>query len=165
MTKSKDTKVSKETPSKKGRGAGRPRIPLITPDLGKKITDKLPALPIVLDDVYYWMDLGATAQEIAGSFRVSVDTLDRRLREHTGLSFAELKEKVCGQAKINVRKNQYKMSENNASMAIWLGKVWLEQKEATQLSHEDAKSFSQLMQAAREGKLQGLLTQPDKAKD
>jgi hypothetical protein len=148
------------------RRGGRPKIPMITPDLGKNgIADKLPPLPIILEDVYYWMDLGATKEEIAGSFRVSIDTLERRLREHTGLGFAALKEKVCGQAKINVRKNQYKMSETNATMAIWLGKVWLDQKEATQLSHEDAKSFAQIMAAAREGKLQELLAQPEKAKD
>jgi AraC-like DNA-binding protein len=111
----------------KGHG-GRPKIPMITEDLGE-LAGKLPAKPIILDQVIYWMDIGATAEEIAGCFRVSVDTLDRRLKETTGLSFAELKEKACGAAKVKLRNNQFKMSENNATMAIWLGKQWLAQKD------------------------------------
>lgn len=108
------------------RKGGRPRIPLITEDLGT-LESKLPTRAIVLDQVIYWMDLGGTAEEIAGSFRVSVDTLDRRLREEVGLSFAELKEKACGAAKLKLRNNQFKLSEKNATMAIWLGKMWLGQ--------------------------------------
>lgn len=29
--------------------------------------------------------------------------------------------------KVSLRRNQYKMSENNPTMAIWLGKQWLDQ--------------------------------------
>ncbi len=110
----------------KTKKMGRPRIPMITEDLGP-LEKKLPPRPIILDQVIYWMDLGAPAEEIAGSFRVSVDTLYRRLIEETGLTFAELKEKSCGSAKLKLRNNQFKMSENNATMAIWLGKMWLGQ--------------------------------------
>lgn len=107
---------------------GRPRIPLVTQDLGP-LEDKLPPKPIVLREVIYWMDLGATAEEIAGSFHVSIDTLGRRIKEELGLTFAELKQKVCGFAKIKLRINQFRMSEKNAAMAIWLGKQWLGQKD------------------------------------
>ncbi len=114
---------------KKKKG-GRPKIPLITPDLEEDgIECKLPPKQIILEQVLYWMDLGATAQEVAGSFHVGVRTLDRRLREETGLGFGELKEKVCGRAKIELRKNQFNLTRTNASMGIWLGKQWLGQKE------------------------------------
>ena len=161
MTK-KPSHAKDKVPEKKKSKMGRPKIPLITPDLGDGIADKLPPLPIVLEDVYYWMDIGATEEEIAGSFRVSVKTLRRRLVETTGLTFGQLKEKVCGQSKINLRKNQFKMSENNASMAIWLGKVLLGQKEDNEVRDQLIQSFSQLLKAAQDGKLKSLLEQPEK---
>ena len=109
---------------------GRPRIPIITEDLGKNgLAGKLPSKPIVLEEVLYWMQLQATAEEIAGSFYVSVDTLVTRLKEATGLSFSELKEKACGLGKLALRKNQFSLSKTNASMAIWLGKNWLDQSD------------------------------------
>lgn len=117
--------MSEKAPNNK---RGRPKIPLIVEDIGD-LEKKIPARTIIFEDVLYWMDLGATAEEIAGSRHVSVDTLDRRLREQTGLSFAELKEKCCGQAKMNLRENQYHLTKTNASMGIWLGKNWLGQKD------------------------------------
>lgn len=107
---------------------GRPRIPEVTPDIGD-LEGKLPPKPIDYDAVLHWMDLGATQEEIAGSFRISVSTLYRRLFEKYGMNFDELKEKVCGPAKIALRRNQFHLSKTNASMAIWLGKVWLGQKD------------------------------------
>ena len=53
----------------------------------------VPAKEINLDQVLYWTEMQATAEEIAGSFRVSVDTLDRRLREAFGMGFAELRKR------------------------------------------------------------------------
>ena len=105
---------------------GRPKIPMVTKDL-KELESKLPSKVINMEQVFYWMDLDATEEEIAGSFHVSVDTLNTRLKEKTGLSFSELKKKVCGQAKINVRSYQYTMAKKSATMAIWLGKQWLGQ--------------------------------------
>jgi hypothetical protein len=55
-----------------------------------------PAKEINLDQVLYWTELQATAEEIAGAFRVSVDTLDRRLREAFGMGFAELRKRCNG---------------------------------------------------------------------
>lgn len=118
----------KKEPDPPKRKRGRPRIPMITEDL-HSLEDKLPARPIELKQVLYWMDLGATQEEIAGAHYVSVDTLHRRLVEHTGCNFAELKIKACGTAKIKLRNNQYRMSETNAAMGIWLGKQWLGQRD------------------------------------
>lgn len=137
------TETSDEKPVYKGKGkGGRPKIPMICEDLGK-LEGKLPPRPIMLDQVLYWMDIGGTQEEIAGSFRVSKDTLERRLIEMTGLSFAQLKEKACGAAKIKLRNNQMKLSETNATMAIWLGKQWIGQKDpdksdAIIISHDAA---------------------------
>lgn len=110
---------------------GRPKIPLITEDI-EDLEKKLPPKPIDFEAVLHWMDLGATAEEIAGAFRVGVRTLDRRLREKTGLGFGDLKEKVCGGAKIQLRKNQFRLTKSNATMGIWLGKQWLDQRDHPQ---------------------------------
>ena len=71
----------------------------------------------------------ATAEEIAGSFRVSVDTLDRRLREAFGMGFAELRKRCNGRHKLSLRRYQFQQAERSATMAIWLGKIWLGQRE------------------------------------
>lgn len=115
-----------EHPKPKKNKAGRPHIPILCEDIGP-LDKKLPHRQIDLRSVMYWLDLGATAEEIAGSFLVSVDTLNRRLHEHFGFGFAELKTKCCGSAKLKLRENQLNLSEKNANMAIWLGKVWLGQ--------------------------------------
>jgi hypothetical protein len=113
-----------------GKRPGRPKIPLVTPDLDEAdLSKKLPPKPIDFEAVLHWMDLGATAAEIAGAFRVGTATLDRRLREQTGLGFGELKEKVSGGLKIQLRRNQFNLTKTNATMGIWLGKIWLGQKE------------------------------------
>ena len=77
----------------------------------------------------YWTELQATAEEIAGAFRVSVDTLDRRLREAFGMGFAELRKRCNGLHKLSLRRYQFQQAERNATMAIWLGKIWLGQRE------------------------------------
>ena len=118
----------KKDPNAPKKKMGRPKIPMVTEDLGK-LEEKLPSRVIELKQVLYWMDLGASQEDIAGAHYVSVDTLQRRLKEVTGLTFAQIKEKCCGMAKIKLRRNQYKMSENNASMGIWLGKQWLGQRD------------------------------------
>lgn len=109
---------------KKKKKLGRPKIPLVfTPD------DRLPAKEINYDQVRYWADIGATQEEIAGAFYMSVDTLNRRIKEHFGMTFAEFKEKTAGSAKIKLRQNQFSLSQKNATMAIWLGKIWLGQQD------------------------------------
>ena len=88
-----------------------------------------PQKEIDLDQVIYWAQLQATAEEIASSFRVSPDTLDRRLKKHFGMGYAELLKRVGGSAKLSLRRYQFKLAEKNVAMAIWLGKQWLGQKE------------------------------------
>ena len=147
-----------EVTEKNPKGAGRPRIPVITPDLDDDDMGKIPPKQIILEEVYYWMDIGATQEEIAGAFRVGCRTLNEKLKEHTGLNFSQLKEKICGGAKINLRHNQYKMSEKNASMSIWLGKNWIGQTD-DKGRDQALETFASLLKAADEGKLKGLLEQ------
>jgi hypothetical protein len=106
-----------------GKPNGRPPIPLVP------LSKELPPKEIVMDQVLYWIELQASAEEVAGSFRVSVDTLDRKLREELGMGFAELHKKCMGAGKLSLRRHQFALAQKSASMAIFLGKNWLGQKD------------------------------------
>lgn len=110
--------------NKKGGQVGRPRTPFLM---------ALPEKTLIFDQVLYWIDLQATQEEIAGSFHISVESLNNRLLEYFGFNFSELKKRCNGNGKLSLRRYQFKQSEHNASMAIWLGKQWLGQKD----NHED----------------------------
>lgn len=111
-------------PGYKNPGTGRKKIPMIM---------KLPEKVIVFEQVQYWIELQATQEEVAGSFHVSVETLNFRLMEHFGMSFTELKKRCDGAGKLSLRRYQFKMAEKNTTMAIWLGKQWLGQKDDIQM--------------------------------
>ena len=78
--------------------------------------------------------LGCLQDEICWFFRddsgkpISEDTLTRFCKREFGMTFAEYRNKNSMMAlKIKLRKNQLKLSETSASMAIWLGKQMLGQ--------------------------------------
>jgi len=120
----------------KGHGKGRPAITVIPVSVG------VPKKEIVLDQVLYWITLQATAQDIASSFHVCVDTLDTKLKEHFGLSFSELKKRTEGTGKLTLRRYQFQQAEKNTSMAIWLGKQWLGQKDIEEKSSMPPNDFN-----------------------
>lgn len=121
------------TSKRTGKPNGRPKI-LVSPPIDPQAPPeqwkgKVPEKVINLEQVLYWMELQATEEEIAGAFRVDPKTLDARLKESFGLGFSELKKRTSGKMKIAVRRYQFQQAEKNATMAIWLGKIWLGQKE------------------------------------
>lgn len=134
---------------KRKRKRGRPAQKMICCDLGK-LAEKLPPKPIDMRNVLYWMDLGATQEEVAGAHWVSVDVLSKKLVELTGLNWSELKEKVCGSAKIKLRDNQLLLSERNAIMGIWLGKIWLGQKDNPDMQIENKGQLSDIIKALKQ---------------
>ena len=103
--------------SKKGK-RGRPRIEI----------DKKSFVDLV--------GLGCSQDEICWYFRdesgkpISEDTLTRFCKREFGCNFAEYRNQNSMMfLKIKLRRNQLKLSEKSASMAIWLGKQMLDQKE------------------------------------
>lgn len=71
-----------------------------------------------------------TEPEICGFFGVSHDTLNRWCKqEYEGKTFTEVFEEKCSLGKISLRRIQFKQAESNPSMAIFLGKQYLGQKE------------------------------------
>lgn len=68
-----------------------------------------------------------TEEEIAAVCDVSVDTLERWCKRTYKRNFAEVFQEKRAGGKASLRRNQWKLSETNPTMAIWLGKQYLDQ--------------------------------------
>lgn len=77
-----------------------------------------------------------TGEEIANVLGISYDTLERRIVENGYQDFAEWYKKHADGGKMALRRNQMRMSEKNAAMAIWLGKQYLGQSDKNETSIE-----------------------------
>jgi hypothetical protein len=66
--------------------------------------------------------LQCTAQEIADWFHVSVDTLDKRIREQRGVGFSDFFATHRTNGKIALRRMMFKLAQQNATMCIFLAK-------------------------------------------
>ena len=83
--------------------------------------------------------LGCSEDEICWYFRdesgkvANRDTLSRWCKRTFGQTFQEYyKQNGCMAMKIRLRRNQFKLSEKSASMAIFLGKNYLGQKDTVE---------------------------------
>ena len=70
-----------------------------------------------------------TQLEIASVIDISEDTLVRRIKSKYKMTFAEYYKKNSSKGKISLRRYQFELAQRNVSMAIWLGKQWLGQRD------------------------------------
>lgn len=80
-----------------------------------------------------------TLEEIAGFFKISVDTVETRVREHYGLRFSEVYKTHSSGGKISLRRLQFRLAEKNPGMAIWLGKQYLGQSDKSEYNLDISK--------------------------
>ena len=73
-----------------------------------------------------------TLEEISSWFKCSEDTIERWCKRELKMSFADAFKTWSADGKISLRRNQFRMAEHNVSMAIWLGKQYLGQKESVE---------------------------------
>ena len=93
--------------------------------------------------------LHCTEQEVADFFDCSPDTIDRwckrtyKNEKGKSLGFAEVFSIKRNKGKISLRRNQWKLSEKNANMAIWLGKQYLGQSDKPEenIDTEDSEAY------------------------
>lgn len=71
-----------------------------------------------------------TQEEIERTFKTDIRTLNGWCERSYGESFSEIYKRFSAEGKASLRRNQFNQSRKNASMAIWLGKQWLGQREA-----------------------------------
>ena len=96
---------------------GRPKI-----NIDKKIFENLCAIQ-------------CTEIEICGVFECCEDTLNNWCKENyrnekgKPMTFSEVFAKQRQKGKASLRRSQFKLAEKNATMAIWLGKQYLDQKD------------------------------------
>lgn len=98
---------------------GRPKI-----EIDKKTFEKL-------------CSIQCTEIEIADFFNCSVDTIERWCKRIYGETFAEIFKKKSSKGKISLRRTQFRLAETNTSMAIFLGKQYLGQKDNVDGSNND----------------------------
>lgn len=102
------------------RRVGRPNI-----DIDKQQFEKLCAIQ-------------ATEEEIAGWFKCSDETIRRYCQRTYGEPFCEVYKRLSSGGKISLRRTQFKIAESgNATMAIWLGKQYLGQRDQQDVSLGD----------------------------
>lgn len=70
-----------------------------------------------------------TREEICGVLDISKDTLLRWCKATYGTDFETIFEQKKMHGKMSLRRIQYKLAEKNPTMAIWLGKQYLGQKD------------------------------------
>lgn len=75
-----------------------------------------------------------TEEEMCGFFGITDKTLSSWCKREYGENFSDTFKKYSQDGKISLRRNQFKMAERNVSMAIWLGKQYLGQKEQQEVS-------------------------------
>lgn len=70
-------------------------------------------------------DLQCTIEDLADFFSCSHDTIQRWCMAEYGESFACIHKKHMAKGKASLRRNMFRLSEKNATMAIFLAKNWL----------------------------------------
>jgi hypothetical protein len=81
-------------------------------------------------------ELQCLQEEMADFFEVSIDTLERRVKEKTGLTFADYYGQKRGHGKVALRRKQMQVAlKGNVTMLIWLGKQTLGQRDKQEIEH------------------------------
>jgi hypothetical protein len=89
-----------------------------------------PAIEIDKDNFEKLCGIQCTLEEIAGFFNCSHDTIERWCKKtYEGKTFKEVFEDKRSSGLISLRRHQFRQAETNATMAIWLGKQYLGQKD------------------------------------
>lgn len=89
---------------------------------------------INFNDVKMYLQVQAPAEEIADNYSISVDSLSRRLKEHVGMGFAELKQKYSATGKLALRIRLWTQSKNNFKASQNLAQEWIGHNSTTNLN-------------------------------
>lgn len=93
--------------------------------------------------------LQCTILEIAGWFDCDPDTIEAFCKREYGKKFSEVFALKRGKGKVSLRRSQWRLAENNAAMAIWLGKQYLEQRDTPAETQAENKAVEALVEAIK----------------
>lgn len=91
-----------------------------------------------------------TLEEIAGFFDCCDDTINNWCKEVYDDNFSGVYKKKSMAGKISLRRNQFKIAEKNASMAIFLGKQYLKQKDNIEVESTQLVKVQELLNKIEE---------------
>lgn len=77
-----------------------------------------------------------TESEIAAFFECDISTLNRYCKRTYGATFADVSKNKAEIGKISIRRMQFKHAEKSPSMAMFLGKQYLGQKDQVAMSND-----------------------------
>lgn len=86
--------------------------------------------------------LQCTKEEICSFLDVTDKTLERWCKEEYKRGFSEVFAQKREIGKISLRRSQFQLAQKSASMAIFLGKNWLGQKDS--IEYEDREALARL---------------------
>lgn len=92
-----------------------------------------------------------TKEEIAGVFDCSEDTIERWCKRTYGLKFADVYKKESAKGKMSLRRNQFKLAEKSAAMAIFLGKNYLGQSDKIEQTITEVEDLTSLADMLKDG--------------
>lgn len=89
--------------------------------------------------------LQCTLSEICGWFGITDKTLDSWCKRTYHQTFSEVFKSKREAGKISLRRAQFHLAESNASMAIWLGRQYLGQKDNISEMHGALEKLDQII--------------------
>ena len=83
----------------------------------------------------------ATREEIESVLHADIDTVGAWCLRHYGETFSLAYKRFSNGGKSSLRRYQFNQAKKNCSMAIWLGKIWLGQKEVEEIEERMNKAL------------------------
>jgi len=111
-------------------------MPRGRPKDGSKNPGGRPEKEIVKQSFESLCQLQCTEEEICAVLDVTDKTLTNWCRKTYNLSFSEIFAIKRESGKASLRRTQWKMAETNPTMALWLGKQYLNQKDKQEVEHK-----------------------------
>lgn len=141
-------KVKPEPEAKKEkRKVGRPEV-----EIDVKALNKL-------------LEMQATLAECAAFLDVSEDSLERFCKKHYDMTFLQYRDIKRQAGFISLRRKQWQLAEKNATMAIFLGKQYLGQRDVQEVKATVGAEIPQLQEMTTEELKEILGEAPDDAID
>lgn len=91
-----------------------------------------------------------TLPEIAGFFKCSHDTIERWCKKEYGINYGDVHQMYRQDGLVSLRRIQFKQAEKVPTMAIWLGKQYLGQRDVVSVDLNKEQEDDPLTKAIKE---------------
>lgn len=110
-----------------------------------------PKVEIDKKEFEFLCKMQCTKVEICSFFDdIDEKTLTRWCKDTYGEGFSDIYKKKSADGKISLRRSQFRLAENNAAMAIFLGKQYLGQRDTLQVENSEIPKVEILLSKIEE---------------